>query len=197
MRQPPPAPRATHASRQGECGPRRRSRHGSPATVPSGRPGARLASPLWALAHVASAAVASPAAITGELKQRHKVTLTVDGPYASERATDPNPFLDYHLTVRFTHESGAPSYEVPGYFAADGRAGETSAEDGTRWRAWARGKPGARAGGSSPPVPHGVRTGTVPGHRWRAGQVLPRQEVIPRAARRHCDFSLRLPSGWA
>ena len=47
----------------------------------------------------------------------------------------PNPFLDYRLTVRFAHESGSPSYDVPGYFAADGNAGETSAEEGTKWRA--------------------------------------------------------------
>ena len=73
--------------------------------------------------------------VSGELKQWHKITLTVDGPYARERGTDPNPFLDYRFTVRFTHESGSPSYDVPGYFAADGNAGETSAEEGTKWRA--------------------------------------------------------------
>lgn len=37
--------------------------------------------------------------------------------------------------VRFTHESGSPSYQTPGYFAADGQAGESSAESGTMWRA--------------------------------------------------------------
>lgn len=31
-------------------------------------------------------------AITGELKQWHKVTLTLDGPFAKERDTEPNPF---------------------------------------------------------------------------------------------------------
>lgn len=74
-------------------------------------------------------------AVSGELKQWHKVTLTLDGPFAHERDVDPNPFTDYRLTVVFTHESGTPSYRVPGYFAADGRAAETSAESGTRWRA--------------------------------------------------------------
>jgi hypothetical protein len=73
--------------------------------------------------------------VTGELKQWHKVTLTLDGPFARERDSDPNPFLDYRLTVRFQHESGTPAYDVPGYFAADGNAGETSAEEGTKWRA--------------------------------------------------------------
>jgi hypothetical protein len=73
--------------------------------------------------------------ITGELKQWHKVTLTLDGPFARERDTDPNPFTDYCLTVTFTHESGSPRHVVPGYFAADGNAASTSAESGTKWRA--------------------------------------------------------------
>ena len=78
---------------------------------------------------------ASPATIAGELRQWHKVTLTLDGPQADERATDPNPFRDYRMTVRFAHESGAPVYNVPGYFAADGHAAETSATAGDKWRA--------------------------------------------------------------
>jgi len=73
--------------------------------------------------------------VSGEVRQWHKVTLTIDGPFARERDARPNPFLDYRLTVRFRHESGTPSYDVPGYFAADGNAGETSAEEGTKWRA--------------------------------------------------------------
>jgi hypothetical protein len=74
-------------------------------------------------------------AITGELKQWHKVTLTLDGPFAHERDTQPNPFTDLAFNVTFTHESGSPRYVVPGYFAADGNAGNTSAESGTKWRA--------------------------------------------------------------
>jgi hypothetical protein len=74
-------------------------------------------------------------ALTGELKQWHKVTLTMDGPFARETDTEPNPFIDYRMTVTFTHESGQPSYTVPGYFAADGDAGNTSATEGTKWRA--------------------------------------------------------------
>lgn len=73
--------------------------------------------------------------VSGELKQWHKVTLTLDGPFAHERDTAPNPFTDLRLTVVFTHESGASRIEVPGYFAADGAAGETGAESGTKWRA--------------------------------------------------------------
>jgi hypothetical protein len=75
------------------------------------------------------------ALISGELKQWHNVILTLEGPFANEGDTDPNPFTDYRMDVIFTHESGDPSYTVPGYFAADGNAAETSAERGDRWRA--------------------------------------------------------------
>jgi len=74
-------------------------------------------------------------AISGELKQWHKVTLTLDGPFAKETDLRPNPFTDYRMTVTFTHESGSPSYKVPAYFAADGNAAETSASEGNKWRA--------------------------------------------------------------
>jgi len=73
--------------------------------------------------------------ITGELKQWHKVTLSLDGPFAHERDAQPNPFTDVRFEVRFTHESGEPDYVVPGYFAADGIAADSSAESGTIWRA--------------------------------------------------------------
>ena len=73
--------------------------------------------------------------VTGELKQWHKVTLTMDGPFARETGGTFNPFTDVRMTVTFTHESGAPRLIVPGYFAADGNAAETSADAGTKWRA--------------------------------------------------------------
>jgi hypothetical protein len=73
--------------------------------------------------------------VSGELKQWHKVTLTFQGPAASELDRDPNPFTDYRLTVTFQHESGAPKYVVPGYFAADGKAANSSADSGSSWRA--------------------------------------------------------------
>jgi len=73
--------------------------------------------------------------ISGEQKKWHNVVLTLDGPFAHELDNQPNPFVDREMNVVFTHESGAPEYKVPGYFAADGHAGETSAECGTKWRA--------------------------------------------------------------
>jgi len=73
--------------------------------------------------------------ISGELKQWHKVTLTLDGPWARESDDAPNPFTDYRLTVTFRHESSSPEYVVPGYFAADGDAANSSADAGSKWRA--------------------------------------------------------------
>jgi len=83
----------------------------------------------------ALAACAATPVISGELKQWHKVTLTLDGPQAKETDNDPNPFTDYRMDVTFTHESGSPNYKVPGYFATDGNAAETSATSGNKWRA--------------------------------------------------------------
>ncbi len=73
--------------------------------------------------------------ITGELMTWHKVTLTLDGPFANETDDAPNPFTDYRMDVTFTHQAGDLHYTVPGYFAADGNAGNSSAKKGTKWRA--------------------------------------------------------------
>ncbi|HAV60918.1 MAG TPA: hypothetical protein DCY13_00950 [Verrucomicrobiales bacterium] len=86
---------------------------------------------LWLLTHSHATAAAR---VSGELQQWHKVTLSLDGPAAAEDAT-PNPFADYRLDVTFTHSSGTPKITVPGYFAADGKAGESSATKGSVWRA--------------------------------------------------------------
>ncbi len=69
--------------------------------------------------------------ITGELRQWHDVILTFAGPESSETA-DPSPFLDYRLNVTFSR--GDTTLVIPGYFAADGNAAETSATAGNRWR---------------------------------------------------------------
>jgi hypothetical protein len=88
--------------------------------------------------------------ISGELKQWHTVTLTLTGPQASETSR-PNPFLDYRLTVTFSQdvpaakgekssartpksEPEAKRYVVPGYYAADGNAGQTGAAIGDKWQ---------------------------------------------------------------
>ncbi|WP_347841285.1 DUF5060 domain-containing protein [uncultured Draconibacterium sp.] len=71
--------------------------------------------------------------ITGELKKWHKVTLTFDGPETAEDAKF-NPFVNYRFNVLFTHAESGDEYKVPGYFAADGNAAETSAKAGNKWR---------------------------------------------------------------
>lgn len=90
---------------------------------------------LSAVSLLAAVSIVSGGQVSGELKTWHKVTITFDGPQASETDSEPNPFTDYRMDVTFTHESGLPSYRVPGYFAADGNAAETSATSGNKWRA--------------------------------------------------------------
>ena len=70
--------------------------------------------------------------ISGELKKWHAVTIefTDDESYSETGAT--NPFLDRRLTVTFTSPSNN-TYQVPGYFAADGNAAETSATSGNKF----------------------------------------------------------------
>ena len=103
------------------------------------------------------------------LWQRH--TITFEGPATSEDTT-PNPFRDYRLTVTFRHPTSGKSYVVPGFFAADGNAAETSAKVGNRWRvhftpdetgAWnyeAFLRQGAGLAGSTSPAR--VQTGSAP-----------------------------------
>ena len=69
--------------------------------------------------------------LSGVLQKWHKVTLSIEGPAAKETDST-NPFTDYRLMVTFSQ--GGTSYEVPGYFAADGMAGETSSDSGNVWR---------------------------------------------------------------
>lgn len=64
------------------------------------------------------------------------VTLTLTGPRAGE--TDAvNPFRDFRFEVDLSHrgDKGSVEVTVPGYFAADGKAGETGATAGDKWRA--------------------------------------------------------------
>lgn len=74
---------------------------------------------------------ASEGKVSGELKKWHKVTIDFEGSNTSESAT-PNPFTDYRLDVTF--KNGGKTYVVPGYYAADGNAANTSANSGNVWR---------------------------------------------------------------
>ncbi|MEL6122547.1 MAG: DUF5060 domain-containing protein [Bacteroidota bacterium] len=66
-----------------------------------------------------------------EVSQWEKITLSVIGPNVSEQDS-PNPFTDYRVTARFAHQDEI--IEVPGYYAADGNAAETSASSGGTWQ---------------------------------------------------------------
>ena len=70
-------------------------------------------------------------AFSGELWKWHNITITLDGPQSSEDA-EVNPFLDYRLNVTFS--KGGKQYVAAGYYAADGKAGQTSATSGNKWR---------------------------------------------------------------
>ncbi len=63
--------------------------------------------------------------------QWQPIELDFKGPATSETDTI-NPFTDYRLTVTFTN--GVQSIAVPGFFAADGDAANTSADSGSVWR---------------------------------------------------------------
>ncbi|WP_207232186.1 DUF5060 domain-containing protein [Corallincola spongiicola] len=69
--------------------------------------------------------------ITGELRQWHKVTISFNGPEVAETDTI-NPFTDYRMDVTFSN--GDSRYVVPGFFAADGDAANSAADEGNQWR---------------------------------------------------------------
>ena len=70
--------------------------------------------------------------IEGELKKWHRIVLNFQGPETSEM-DDNNPFLNYRLDVTF--KNGEKEYVIPGFYAADGNAAETSSDKGNVWQA--------------------------------------------------------------
>src|SRR5215208_5607802 len=67
--------------------------------------------------------------VTSEFKKWHPVTVSFNGPPATETNSSPNPFLDYRLQVSFTSPSGK-SFEVPGFYDGDGNGGSS----GSVWK---------------------------------------------------------------
>jgi Domain of unknown function (DUF5060)/Putative collagen-binding domain of a collagenase len=78
--------------------------------------------------------VATAQVATSEMKKWHRVIIYFNGPNTSETATV-NPFLNYRLDVTFTSPSGK-SYRIPGHYAADGNAADSSASSGGKWRVY-------------------------------------------------------------
>ena len=75
----------------------------------------------------------SSAKISGEFKKWHKITVIYTSSETYSEEGTPNPFLNRRLDVVFTQ--GQSTYTVPGYFAADGNAANTSAASGNIWHA--------------------------------------------------------------
>ncbi|AUC21171.1 hypothetical protein BTO15_03165 [Polaribacter sejongensis] len=69
--------------------------------------------------------------IEGKLEKWNKVTLSFNYKEFSENDED-NPFLNYRLNVTF--KNGDEEITIPGFFAADGNAAETSAKKGVVWQ---------------------------------------------------------------
>ena len=69
--------------------------------------------------------------VDGELQKWHRITLNFEGPKTNELAED-NPFLHYRLDVTFSN--GQKTYNIPGFYAADGNAAETSSSEGNIWQ---------------------------------------------------------------
>ena len=69
--------------------------------------------------------------IEGELKKWHRITLNFKGPITNEMDEN-NPFLNYRLDVTFTN--GNEVFKIPGFYAADGNAAETSSSKGNIWQ---------------------------------------------------------------
>ena len=83
-----------------------------------------------------------PVEVTGRFAGAYRVgfpiTFTLAGPETLSETGDPNPFIDYTFSGRFAEVdenlNDGPATVVPGYFAADGNAGETGADAGDKWR---------------------------------------------------------------
>jgi hypothetical protein len=75
--------------------------------------------------------------IAGRACVWHPLTFTFHTAVDTHETAHPagaNPFLDHRLTVTFTHPASGTSYAVPGFYAADGRAADTSAAGGGAWQ---------------------------------------------------------------
>ncbi|PWJ37896.1 DUF5060 domain-containing protein [Sediminitomix flava] len=69
--------------------------------------------------------------INGAYQKWHTLSFSFKGPKTEENA-QPNPFTSYRLDILFENED--EKVWVPGYFAADGDAANTSASKGHIWR---------------------------------------------------------------
>ncbi len=69
--------------------------------------------------------------VKGQYVQNQVITMDFELQPTRETASE-NPFLDYRLQIKFLHDES--TYQVPGYYAADGDAANTGAAEGGTWR---------------------------------------------------------------
>lgn len=70
--------------------------------------------------------------IKGDLFKWNKIVVELTGPQVSESEST---FKDNRMDVTFTHVGSGTSIVIPGFFAADGNAANTSATSGNKWQA--------------------------------------------------------------
>lgn len=85
----------------------------------------------FCLALLMTACQPEPEAPEFTVAKWQNLKLDFAGPQTSELAEE-NPFLDYRLDVVF--KNGEHTITIPGFYAADGNAAETSASEGNVWR---------------------------------------------------------------
>lgn len=68
---------------------------------------------------------------TPQIQQWHPYTISFEGPATSEYSPE-NPFMQYLLLVEFEHKE--TSKVIRGFYAADAKAAETSADSGSTWQ---------------------------------------------------------------
>ena len=78
--------------------------------------------------------VGGTGSVSGEQRQWHRVTIDFAGP-AVDESDGLNPFRTYRMDVQLYHAASDTTMWIPGFFAADGNAAETSATGGAVWRA--------------------------------------------------------------
>ncbi|WP_343328633.1 DUF5060 domain-containing protein [Polaribacter staleyi] len=86
---------------------------------------------LYFLMFIFNFTVFSQGKVEGKLEKWNKITIRFDYKEFSENDED-NPFLNYRLNVTF--KNGDEEITIPGFFAADGNAAETSSKKGTVWK---------------------------------------------------------------
>lgn len=70
--------------------------------------------------------------ISGKHAVWQRITIDIMGPMAREQ---PSTFRDIRADISFTHVDSNQSLTIPAYFAADGNAAQSSASQGSIWRA--------------------------------------------------------------